>query len=298
MADLICGYLRELSRQIDLSNLDGITVAYDYDGALRNLDRGREYSRSLTKSDGDVVGIAMTPHVWRDGVLKSHMVFNAPYLDPLKDPKSEFYWATVYTLAHEAAHVEITHVFNSMFPDLIGSKTDDIAHMLRWDAIRGCWDEYAACEISARWEDRSSVFEEAFLTAADKARNQGNDLIKLYRSHGEVSRIISELFAVYGNLAKLAGYLLGSVAGRQGKWQDLEKTSAALSGHWFRGHFIALEEALGKIMSGYGTWPDRDSFEQLGDVIERIVAEGGAHIHRRDGRCFYIEIPFSEETMP
>lgn len=41
-------YVRELSRYIDLGQLDGITVAYDYGQALLDLDRGYETAYRLT----------------------------------------------------------------------------------------------------------------------------------------------------------------------------------------------------------------------------------------------------------
>jgi hypothetical protein len=58
--NLLAMYVRELSRQIDLSALDGITVAFDYAQALLDLDRGYATTRKLTPSDGLVYGVAMT----------------------------------------------------------------------------------------------------------------------------------------------------------------------------------------------------------------------------------------------
>lgn len=75
--------MSELSAAIDLTTLDGITIAFDYAQALLELDRGYETKHKLTPSDGIVLGVAMTRAVIGDGMIKSHMLFNAGILLPL-----------------------------------------------------------------------------------------------------------------------------------------------------------------------------------------------------------------------
>ncbi len=114
--DLVAIYVRSLSRYIDLTALDGITIAFDYAQALLDLDRGYDTKHKLTPSEGIVLGAAMTPAVIREGKIKSHMLFNAGILLPLEDEKSEFYEQALHVLAHECAHVEVTSRFDAAFP--------------------------------------------------------------------------------------------------------------------------------------------------------------------------------------
>jgi hypothetical protein len=58
---------------IDLSRLDGVTIAADYGAALSDLDRGYETKGTLTATSDQATGVAMTPCVIRAGVLKSHI---------------------------------------------------------------------------------------------------------------------------------------------------------------------------------------------------------------------------------
>ncbi|MGH6754239.1 MAG: hypothetical protein ACREDP_18950 [Bradyrhizobium sp.] len=87
--NLVATYVRSLSRDIDMSALDGITVAADYAQALLELDRGYETRHKLTPSEGIALGVAMTPAVIRDGKVKSHILFNAGVLLPLEDEKND-----------------------------------------------------------------------------------------------------------------------------------------------------------------------------------------------------------------
>ena len=51
-------------------------------------------------------------------------------------------------------------------------------------------------------------------------------------------------------------------------------------------------------MSEYGKWADQGPFEQIGDLVDEVVAEGGVRItDQTDGRV-HVNIPFTRETMP
>lgn len=96
---------------MDLETLDGVTLAADYDAALRAVDRGMDGLRPLSRSNSEEMqGVAMSPAVMRDGAVKTHLVFNAAYLLPLihAESISEEKATAVGIVAHECAHVEVT----------------------------------------------------------------------------------------------------------------------------------------------------------------------------------------------
>jgi hypothetical protein len=98
---------------------------------------------------------------------------------------------------------------------------------------------------------------------------------------------------------KFASYHLGNMVGLGLTLDDLPKTKTALEGHWFKPFFDKLKQACADIAANYGKWTDRSSFEALGDLADKIVTDGGVIIsgHRDDGG-FYVDIPFTPETMP
>jgi hypothetical protein len=68
-AQLLAILIRGISRYINLERLDGVTVAFDYDEALAELDRGFTPGRPLTRTSDDLIlGVAMAPAVLRDGM--------------------------------------------------------------------------------------------------------------------------------------------------------------------------------------------------------------------------------------
>lgn len=299
--NLVATCVRSLSRYIDMSALDGITVAADYAQALLQLDRGYETKHKLTPSEGIALGVAMTPAVIRDGKVKSHILFNAGVLLPLEDEKNEFFEQALHTLAHECAHVEVTERFNVAFPGvLLQSKSPNLHEHCRWEIIKACWDEYAVTQICAPFGQRpTDGYEETFITALGQTRPQANAIIKAYRLHGNLEQVVAEIYGAYGDLMKFACYHLGNLAGLSLALDDVPKSKAALAGHWFAPFFDKLEEVCCNIAADYGKWTDRGAFEALGDLADEIVADGGVTIsNHRDHGTFHVDIPFTPETMP
>lgn len=299
--NLVATWVRALSRYIDLTTLDGITVASDYSQALLELDRGYPTTLKLTPSQGIVVGVAMTPSVLRDGEVKSHMLFDSGVLLPIEDEKSEFFEQALHTLAHECAHVEVTARFDTAFPGtLLQSKPANAHAHYRWEIINACWDEYAVCLICAPFGQRpTEAYEETFVTALFQARGRANDSIKAYRLHCDLKRVTAEVYGAYGDLMKFASYHLGNMVGLGLTLDDLPKTKKALESHWFAPFFEKLAKVCENIATEYGKWTDRSSFEALGDLADEIVAVGGLTIsgHRDDGG-FYVDIPLTPGTTP
>ncbi|WP_320188717.1 hypothetical protein RMS29_025390 (plasmid) [Agrobacterium rosae] len=79
LAETVGAYIREISRYVNMTALDGATIAVDYAEALAGLDRGYETSYRLTPSSELVQGVAMAPLVNRLGML-------TPYRRPILTP--------------------------------------------------------------------------------------------------------------------------------------------------------------------------------------------------------------------
>lgn len=290
---LLGAYVGEFSRYIDLSQLDGVTVAFDYSQALLDLDRGCASSQRLAPSAGDTVGIAMTPSVIRAGQVKSHIVLNAGYVRSLENSDDEHYGFAVHTLAHECAHVEVTHRFNTSFPGVLLQRSyPDLQANFRWQTIFACWDEYAATLISAKYGTPNTVgYEDTFISALETTRSRVSDLIRAYRLHGDVVRILQEVYGAMGNVLKFSAYHLGNLAGLDITWTDMPRTTEALDGHWFRSYFLRLDEACRTIGSSYGRWVDESAFHVIGDLVDELVADAGLYVTKNVDGGLYVDIP-------
>jgi hypothetical protein len=300
LGELVWLYVREIGKAMDLSRLDGVTVANDYNQALLDLDRGYETTHRLTPSEGEVVGVAMTPTVIRDGVIKSHIVYNAHYLTGLDDLAHQFYGGALHTVAHECAHVEVTSRFDIAFPgQLLRQQYADLRLACRGQIIRASWDEYGATRRSAFYgADPGGGYEHTLLLQAREARSKANDLIKAFRVHGRIDELLAAVYGVYGDLIKFSAYFLGNLAGRDRSINDAPAIAEGLAGHWFEPLLRELESDLQKIWDDYGTWRNQQCFERIGDLADRALALGGVLYKNRANGVLYIDIPLSAETLP
>ncbi len=300
LATLVGEVIREFSRTFELSRLDGVTVAQDYAQALAELDRGYETTHTLTPSEGAAVGVAMTPSVLRDGVLKCHIVFNARHIWALQDANHPGFQLAVHIVAHECAHVEITGKFDGAIPGvLLRKRVVDLRDRARSDVVLACWDEYAATRLSAGFgEDPTEGYEETLIAQMGTSRQEANDAIKAYRLDGDLDKVYREVYRVYGNLMKYAAYYLGNLAGHGVELSQRPHFEAALADHWFEPYFHRLGEACKAIAAQYGVWQDHSLFEVIGDIADDLVAEGGILSTTLDDGRLYLDIPFTPATMP
>jgi hypothetical protein len=301
LGELICLTVREFSRIIDLERLDGVTVAADYVAALLELDRGFKATQPLTPTTENATGIAMTPAVLRDGTLKSHIVFNASVALQLDHgPNVEGYAWAFYTVAHECAHVQLRKTFDQSFPGLILNRTyKDYEESFIFESSNACWEEYAASRLSAPFgEKQLTWYEETFVTALQKARERGNAIIRAFRSHGDVNRLLKEIVPVYTQVLTFASYVLGHLAGIGADRSAAEKAETALEGHWFAPHYARLAAELEKLWSRYGAWSDLNEFTAIGEIAKNVMHESGVDLQRRPNGQIYVNVPFSMDTMP
>ena len=300
IANALFAIIMELGRYMDLERLDGITIAADYPAALSQLDRGFKTQTPLAPTEVHGTGVAMTPMVIRDGIVKSHIVFDLAFLRHIVDSQGEHWPLAIQLVAHECAHVHDHKVWDVAFPNILLNQTyTDIEDAFLWEIILACWSEYAATRLSAKiGADQTAAYEETFITVLSATRERANALIRAYRAHGDHAQILSEICTEYGNLMKFASYLIGHLAGSERELTATATAQAALADHWFTPFFERLQKSLQTLWEHYGAWSSLSDFEEIGQIGKELVAFGGVHILRSPSNEVRIRVPFSADTLP
>lgn len=120
--------VREIGRYIDVSTRDGITIAVDYDAALRELDRGIEGLRPEERTnDEGLIGVGKAVVVKRGEVIKTHIVLLAGPVCVLALAEDERdiqdFRGALAIVAHECAHVEENATRERQFPGILLDQT-------------------------------------------------------------------------------------------------------------------------------------------------------------------------------
>lgn len=295
--------LSVISQSIDLTNLDGVTVAFDYDEALAELDRGYDTTYTLTATKDAAIGVAMAPTVIRDGVIKTHLVLNANYaLSILEEPgeKTEYFWQSLHLVAHECAHVEVTAAFDRSFPGFLLQKThSNLLDNMRWQVILATWDEYAVCRIVGTiGYDPADGYLETLVKVLGDVRGQCYEMIKAYRTHGDVGQVAAEVYGKLGDLLKFASYFLGAVAAHENPETHPNALTEEAEFGWFAPFYERLIAAHEVLWSEFGKWEDMDTFETIGDVLEDMAESIGVEAKRESDELINFNIPYRQESMP
>ncbi|MGY0564277.1 MAG: hypothetical protein ACW7DR_09030 [Paraglaciecola chathamensis] len=282
--------LKQFSSRFDLSNLDGVTIASDYQGALSKLDRGTVTSTTLQATDDRVLGVAMAPMVLRDGALKSHLVFNALIMNTLfKGSESEIRQG-LHIVAHECSHVEFNTKFDKCFPDISLKKVlPSITEMLRFNAGQSAWDEYFATLFSASFGDSGSeAYRETFLTELALTENVVFESLKSYQLHGDVAKTIEEVGSTLGRLMKFSGYLIGDSLGKNMEPIDIDEISQTLEHSWFKPYFNSLVKNLKALNENYGEWSSFNLFDAILINYDSLLEHFGVIVENSDTPSPYV----------
>ena len=291
LAQKVQGFITYFSRIMDLSGLDGVTIADDLRHAVRVLNRGYTPSSDIhPTNDGVSSAIATTPTVIRDGKIKSHIVFSRKFVgDIADDPTTQTFKKALLVILHECAHVEATRKFDSQFPNVLlrPVRNGNLLDAKRWDCILACYQEYLACWRTASWsKDDASLqeFLDVFFDLLSNTRSNADSMILGYASHQDHARILIEAFDIYGKLMKSASYVLGTMHGMSYSLDDVPELRDAIESHWFEFVLKGLWLTCSKILDSYGQWQDKSLFEEIGDLLETLVRENGiAVVRQNDG---------------
>lgn len=290
LADKTATYIRYIGTRLNLEDLAGVTMAFDYAKALTEIDRGYETQHVLTPSTEIAHGVAMAPGVFRDGVLKTYLAFNAGILSHLMDPEGEYFSQVYYQLAHECGHVHDRTAFDVAIPGLLqrpydfGSELARIKFSLGWDS----WCEYAATRLSASFYPEQVVqFEETFFAALDGLDERVDVAMDAFREDGDGWKCFRAVTGEYGRFLTFTSYLIGHLNGLDGDVdRALKFKEFVQSGNWLARYLIELDEILEGIWSNYGEWKSFEEFNGIGELILLLAATHGVHL-TEDGLAIY-----------
>jgi hypothetical protein len=315
LGQTVMDYFHILARLMDLSALERVIVAADYDAALAEVDLGIETKHILVATRDELaVGVAMVPAVMREGVLRSYIVLNAAFvlamverdpLFPIEVSDEEFLNMgdqARYLIAHEAGHAHDHTIIDRQLPGwLLREPVNDYETGPAISAL----EEYTACRISATFGDdqrETKNYEETFVKTLAITRERGNKILLAYRTSGNnLTPVVNEFIPLYGRLMKAYSYLLGHVDGLQQSLEDAapEACKAIQESAWFADLAKRWRQSLKQGWEVYGKWKSpEEMYIPQKEIFHDVLRAGGIDVQTRPDGNFYIHIPYARETMP
>lgn len=110
---------------------------------------------------------------------------------------------------------------------------------------------------------------------------------------------MSQLTAEYGGLAKYAAYLGGHLAGLGRNLAAAAPMAQKLieENGYFSPLFQTLTERLESMWRTRESWAGLNAYDPLTKFARELLRAGGIELSMRGGQL-YVDVPFTEETMP
>ncbi len=301
LGDAVWATVKALSRAIDLTRLDGVTVAFDYSSAVNDVDRGyaTTFIQTPTKTN-ELIWVAMTVNVMRDNIVKAHLVFDAQIIWPILDNQNDFFSQSVALIAHECGHVADLRQRDEQFPGTLLRPLTGTAYERRLNQpAEVLWEEYAACRASALFcQCSTATYAESFATVLPVALDYADAAIRCYRIHGNINRVLSEAGNPLFEPMRTAAYLAGHLDGPGLDLASIPIASDALQGSLFEPLVMRMIALLRDLWDRRGSWPNTGAFAPLLDLCRDVFETGGIHLSARPSGEMYVQIPFTLATLP
>lgn len=300
-ADALQDLMIELSTVMDLSRLDGVTVGYDFDAAIKSVDLGyaNTHGHSYT-NNGDYICVGKALNVMRAGVVKQHVVYNAGVIEQLIDPEHAYHQQAIHIIAHEFGHVAELKWRDEALPGaMLGYQSGDAVDAMLLQASLAIWEEYAACRLTAAYGDAdrqqtqySDNYQQSTAVALDRAKSA----IKSYRTHADVDKLLFETGEHLAPPIKMLGYLLGHLDGLDFEG-SLDKLCPDHMGTIYQPLAPQLHAELRGLWDSHPNWGGVECFDGLKALVKQAYRAAGMHI-RKEGDGHYVDVPFTLDTMP
>lgn len=292
---LVCGEM------MDLGRLAGVTVGFEFDDAVQSVDLGFEstHARSYT-NDGDFVCVGKAMNVIRDGVVMSHVVYNANLITPVSDPEHADFLQAAHIIAHELGHVAELKWRDEALPGvMLKYNSPDMVNALLLQVALVIWEEYAACRLTASWGDpkqQADGYADSFDMAATNALPRAHTAIRRYRNHGDVTKLLDEAGKDLAPPVKALGYLLGHLDGSEME-VDISEICPKHVQTIYRELVPRFHEELREIWNTRESWTGIEIFDGLKCLTSDVFRAAGMNI-RKQGEGHYVDVPFTPQTMP
>ena len=277
---------------LDLSRLLGVTVTDRLDEALANFDDGGiQNGRTLTRTKGATIGVAVTPICRRNGHAHCRVFIQADYIwSMLKNGDKQ----SRYILAHELGHAnDLAQKAKTIEHIVLDLPGDELMPPVIWQIADVVWNEYAACRKSAMEDPEMlrtmySMLDHAIEALAADVRM----LITASRSGADLQRILDIATEAIEPILKHSSHVLGH---RGSLGQSSFPLPPELEKLLDENHLRSVYEDEGTILANmwelHGTWESASIYDSLLSLVRRSYAACGLEIYEEDAKAKVRAIP-------
>lgn len=287
IANVVGCIVRELSRIMPTERLDGITFAYDYPAALRELDRGFPTSVPLeTMSPLSGIGLAQAPVVLRDGVVKVRPILRGELGHALIGDHHSSMSFALHILVNQLGEAALIEWLDTAFPNFLLQPYADQYMSVLHPAVYKAIATYFGARASAGFgEDElfDSNANDWALAVFERAKQEVSDAKEDYAATSDVDAFFPATVTAAGDILDACS----RAAGRN-SYRENEALNIALRQHGLHHWFGQFQRDMNILWDRRGKWASIDEILLQVKHMERLLwsfgviswktAEGGIYV--------------------
>lgn len=194
--------IKNLSGMMPLQDLDGITVAVDYDDAVSKLGCNDPLIHSVRTV---LPGVALPVTVVREGQYKKHLIFRASIANGWISDNSQIYAFSIYLLAKMLASIAYTSLFNEL-PHL---KTSEMNRQLQTAVANVPAQYWCAKQVASIAPDEGKRYADLVIHSINHAKSEINDIRSSNTNQIDVDKILLTALKVSSSVLTYAADWIG-----------------------------------------------------------------------------------------
>lgn len=293
------GIVRELHPIMSLDRLDGFTFSDDYEAALSDLDRGFETRGDLEPTKQHYgVGVAMTPIVVRNGVVKSRIVAQMWIANDLISEQDERQQVALHVIVSQLAHVASIQLLDEAIPGFLANRIEDNYQAFLYPCVDSAWTGYFSARASAIFDPRvESAYRELTLAALQHALTTIPIARRAYHLDANMDKLMAVALPAIAALLNHISHLVGHCDGIQRAAFEDDLLSANLEKAGLRTWVDLFHGDLATIWNRRGRWTSIEEFFLLNRHVERLLWAFGMFPWKTDEGNVWISVPYSKDTL-
>jgi hypothetical protein len=280
---------------LDLSRWDGLTIAYDYPRALRELDRGDDRLSAPKTADESVgVGMAQTPIILSNGEIKFRTVLRVDVILGITSEDETAYETALHILTNQLAYVDAATKIEKALPNTLLSPLDEYQSNRLFNITYGAIADYLSARTSAgvgASELVNSWNASAVEASLNCYINELPNIIESYQSHHDVGRLLEEVLKAVEPVITTTARYIGHLDGLDREYLESSSIHLMLRSQELEDWSALFASELRSIWKSFGNWSNIKQFTDLNIHVERLVWRHGVFFWPQGDGCFVRVMP-------
>lgn len=283
----------ELSKNLDIRNLDYILVSEDFGRCVTDFQRKHGLQEGYTDNDTGNAKAKCLEYLI-EGELRNCIIVDGNMILLLYSDEAKF---AVHLIHHELCHVHDNNVkLKSLSLEFSMRQHGDLFTCLKLHA--DCiWSEYIATRLSCSSHPEALImYAEHLYELINLIKDKNENYVAEYRWHGDIDRLYGEIQLSSSALLKSAAMIYGYIQGigdmGAQEFDEIKKImSEKIASTYFFDVWNCLQLELDGLFDNYGNWDGIEVFNGLADTVLNLWNIFSIFPEIVEGGRLYIGVP-------